>query len=239
MNLFEKLGKTIAKVGAKTLGRAVELIPGVSQGKALLGLVKDALGVDSDDPDVLEQAVASNPEAAAKLLQAQMDHEVSIKQLSLEFARVALEEQRVHHDDRVSAREREKEITKQTGHRDLNMLVLSWVVVGGFFLLLGVLIFKPLAPGSEGYINQLFGALTAGFGAVLNYFFGSSKGDSESREMIYRSSPSGGNGKVPAWKSDKPVSQMSIEELRETMRAPDAPDVLKERAKERLREVAP
>src|SRR3990167_9424892 len=214
--MFKKLGQLIQKIpGAGLIGNVIEMTPAGAAGKIALGLVKGALGIQSDDPAVLEKALANDPEAAARILQAQMDNEVDLKTLQLEFAkldvereRLGLEEHKVHQVDRAGAREREMEITKVTGHRDLNMLVLSWVVVGGFFGLLGILIFQPLAPGSEGYINQLFGALTAGFGAVLNYFFGSSKSDVESREMIYRSSPSGGNGKIPAWKSDKPVSQM-------------------------------
>ena len=61
---------------------------------------------------------------------------------------------------------------------------LATVIVAGFFALLAILIFRQLPPDSSGVIFMLFGALSAAFGAVVQYFFGSSKGSADKTEML-------------------------------------------------------
>ena len=66
-----------------------------------------------------------------------------------------------------------------TGKRDINLYVLAWMVVGLFFALVGLLMFVVLPEANVGPVNQLFGAMATGFGMVLQYFFGSSKGSAD------------------------------------------------------------
>jgi hypothetical protein len=86
-----------------------------------------------------------------------------------------LQAEQAHLADRQSARDREIEITKATGKRDLNLYILAWVVVGGFLGLTGLLTFVTVPTENQGPVNQLYGALAMGFGAVIGYFFGSSQ----------------------------------------------------------------
>jgi hypothetical protein len=44
--------------------------------------------------------------------------------------------------------------------------------------------FKPIPAASVGPINQLFGALAAGFGLVLGYFFGTSKSSHDKTALL-------------------------------------------------------
>ena len=64
------------------------------------------------------------------------------------------------------------------------LYILATVIVIGFFVLLWFLIFNPLPPDSTGVIFMLFGALSAAFGAVVQYFFGSSTGSADKSEVI-------------------------------------------------------
>ena len=64
--------------------------------------------------------------------------------------------------------------------------LLAVVIVAGFFTLLGLLIFRQLPEDSSGVIFMLFGALSAAFGAVVQYFFGSSKGSADKTELLSR-----------------------------------------------------
>jgi len=73
---------------------------------------------------------------------------------------------------RADARAREVSIIKATGKRDVNLYVLAWIVVIGFFALVGILIWATLPQANIGPVNQLFGAMATGFGMVLQYFFG-------------------------------------------------------------------
>jgi len=50
---------------------------------------------------------------------------------------------------------------------------------GLFFILVGLLMFVVLPEANVGPVNQLFGAMATGFGMVLQYFFGSSKGSAD------------------------------------------------------------
>ena len=71
------------------------------------------------------------------------------------------------------------ESEKATAKRDINLYVLAWMVVGLFFTLVGMLMWVVLPEANVGPVNQLFGAIATGFGMVLQYFFGSSKGSAD------------------------------------------------------------
>jgi hypothetical protein len=68
--------------------------------------------------------------------------------------------------------------------RELNLYVLAWTIIIGFFTLCGILMWKPLPQGSNEVVFMLFGALSAGFGSVVGYFFGSSKSSSDKTKML-------------------------------------------------------
>ena len=68
--------------------------------------------------------------------------------------------------------------------KDIAMYVLAGLIVTGFFALLTLLLFRTLPEDSSGVIFMLFGALAAAFGAVVQYFFGSSKGSADKTELI-------------------------------------------------------
>ena len=48
----------------------------------------------------------------------------------------------------------------------------------------GMMYFRPIPEAAIGPINQLFGALAAGFGLVLGYFFGSSKSSTDKTKLM-------------------------------------------------------
>lgn len=160
---------------------------------ALVGLGLNTLGKflgipeDSATPEKLLQAAqdaATDPEIRLKILAAENDFALKIKGLELEELKATLA-------DVQNAREREKAIVSRTGKLDVNLYILAWVVVVGFFTLTGMMYFYPLPKGSEGPINQLFGALVAGLSLVLGYFFGSSKGSHDKDQLLLRANSQG------------------------------------------------
>ena len=68
--------------------------------------------------------------------------------------------------------------------KDIAIYILAGLIVIGFFALLTLLLFRTLPEDSSGVIFMLFGALSAAFGAVVQYFFGSSKGSADKTELI-------------------------------------------------------
>lgn len=78
--------------------------------------------------------------------------------------------------DRASARTRESEFVKQTGHIDWMMAIVGIVVLGSF---VGVTIFvlnHELPKSSEHITINLIGILEGAVISVITYYFGSSAG---------------------------------------------------------------
>jgi hypothetical protein len=61
---------------------------------------------------------------------------------------------------------------------------LAVLLVVGFFVLLGTLVYVTIPASNEKAMDIMLGALEMAFGTVVGYFFGSSKGSSEKTEML-------------------------------------------------------
>jgi hypothetical protein len=139
-------------------------------------LAARALGVEPTQTAVAE-AIAADPQAALKLAQYEMDHKLELEKLEIQLRSIELA-------DIQGARIMRIESEKATGKRDLNLYVLAWVIVTGFFGLMVLLLKVPVPEDQNGVIFMLFGSLSTGFGQVLAYFFGSSAGSQAKSEQI-------------------------------------------------------
>lgn len=180
---LKDLAASLVKKGAPLLGSVI----GGPVGGKVGQLVASAFGADPDDPDDVIAKIEADPEAAIKLRELETKHRERLEELKLEEARIALTEKSIYLADAQSARDREKAIVRTTGKKDINLYVLAWVVVGGFFILTGILMFKGI--GSNPVLDILFGGLVSGFATVLGYFFGSSKGSSDKTHLLSLQQP--------------------------------------------------
>lgn len=167
--LISKVAGAAPAVGA-ALGGPVGRLTGEAI-KALAG----AFGCEAK-PAAIEEAIAASPDALLKLKLAELDFkakmDAQVKAHEIEVIKTQVV-------DVQNARAREIAITEKTGKRDWNLYILAWTIVVGFFVLTGLLAFKVLPEANVGPINQLFGAIAAGFGMVVGYFFGSSSSSSK------------------------------------------------------------
>ncbi len=62
--------------------------------------------------------------------------------------------------------------------------VLAAFIVLGFFGVIILLLFVDLSDSVQDALLILLGVLAGGFGAVVQYFFGSSKGSADKNDMI-------------------------------------------------------
>lgn len=181
----------------KTVGKAVKKfapILGLAMGPAgsaaggVISLVASAFGIEDEDPtpDMIMAAINADPtEAALKLRTVQEENKV-------ELARIALQGDSAIIIDKQNARSREIEITKTTGKRDINLYILAYMFIAGFFIatiLVSYFIMTGQMPAeipqaAVFLIGNLFGTLSAGVGAILQYFFGSSKSSADKTEML-------------------------------------------------------
>jgi hypothetical protein len=159
---------------APAVGAALGGPVGGAAGTAISLLAK-ALGIQESEatPDKIGAAL-SGPvdEWKFKLLTAENEFKLKMKELELMEIKAYLA-------DVQGARERERSIVQATGKKDVNLYVLAWTIIAGFFGLVGILVFVAVPQDSSGVVYMLFGALSAGFGAVIQYFFGSSAGSAE------------------------------------------------------------
>lgn len=166
---WKKLGKKLAGKGLPLLGKILGGPAGAALGTAG-ALVASVLGEDqSDDPAALLQALEARPELIIELKKAEFSNSEALR-------RLALQQEQMYLEDVQSARKREVAMAEATGEKDSNLYVLAWTVVMGFFVMIGVMGFAGDAFKENPALMMLIGALSAGFGSVLNYFFGSSSG---------------------------------------------------------------
>lgn len=168
-----KVGSAAPMIGTILGGPVGGAIGGV------VALIASALGLKAGEvtPEKINSLLATDPQAAIRLAEIEATHKIDLQKLLIEAERIRLA-------DVADARQREIRTTEATGKRDINLYVLAWLVVTLFFTLVGILIWATLPQENIGPVNQLFGAMAAGFGMVLQYFFGSSKGSADKNQYL-------------------------------------------------------
>jgi len=88
------------------------------------------------------------------------------------------------------------EVTNTQGAREMQMAVksntpdiLAVIIVSGFFGILVAMMMGLLTVSDQQALLILLGSLSAGFGAVLNFFFGSSRGSQNKDVLLAQSAP--------------------------------------------------
>lgn len=62
--------------------------------------------------------------------------------------------------------------------------ILGGLIVGGFFAMLGLLLYRTVPGENKDLLNITIGALIGCFTSIVNYFYGSSLGSAEKNDMI-------------------------------------------------------
>ena len=162
MNLKKVLGGLIdftptllQAVGVPALATSVIM----KIGKSLLG--KD----DATEAEVTEAISRATPEQLVALKKIDADFKIELKNLDINLEKISAA-------DRDSARNREI----QTG--DKTPAIMGFMIMGGFFGILGLLFFKGASVDSNTIqiINIMLGALGTMAMGVVSYYFGSSSG---------------------------------------------------------------
>jgi hypothetical protein len=178
----DTMGKPLKKIGDFLKDNGLDLlgkvISGSSPASVVLDIVTDALGLDKGKTEEeYVSLIKADPDAFVKLREVELTHKVELQKL-------ALQQEQMYVDDVKSARTREVDVVKATKEKDWFLYGLASLVVVGFFSVLVVLMFVQLPKDSTGTVQLLFGALSMGFGGILQYFFGSSKGSADKTLMM-------------------------------------------------------
>ena len=161
------LAPTVASwiLGDKT-GAAVERVTGIA---------REVLG--TDQPDAIERAVAADPNTALQFKQALIQAEADARRQEFEAVKAQLA-------DVQSARTQTVELAKAGSAISWGapvVSVLAVVVFAGFVYLM----FAQTVPdGMKEAVMLMAGSAAAGFGAVLNYWLGSSSGSAQKTALL-------------------------------------------------------
>lgn len=140
---------------------------------AAVGAVASALGLPADAPqDQVAAAVAkADPAALLALKQAEQQFLADMKRLDVDVARLA-------NEDRADARSREVQLGDRTP------MILALVVTLGFFGVLGWMLASGIPEHGGEALLVMLGALGTAWGAVVNYYFGSSAGSKDKSDAM-------------------------------------------------------
>lgn len=188
---LKALGEKLLKVAPQAIDLAASFVPGGPLVTTGLKVLSSFLGT-TPDPEAISTAL-DDPKAsdAVRLAMIQFNTEkMKAEYQEKENARNdVLEEFKTSLADIQNARQADVSKTQTTGKRDTNLYVLAWVLVLGFFALLGILLWRPVPQDSSGVIFLLFGTLASSFGAVVGFFFGSSRGSQAKDELLLKATP--------------------------------------------------
>lgn len=133
----------------------------------------DALGLPAGSKEAdIEKQLLTNPDKLVELKKAELAFKQRLAELEIDL-------ERVHSEDRNSARQREMAI------KDKMPGILSVVITGGFFVTLYQVFVNGVAPGVDSMlVGALLGTLGTAWISVVTYYFGSSSGSEQKNNII-------------------------------------------------------
>lgn len=165
----------------KLIGKAAPVLGAVLSGPAGLivsaagALVSSKLGCEST-PEAVSSVLAASPEALVKIRQIEADERARLLDYQTMQTQFDLENLK-------SARLRESEVAKTGSWISWATTIVSIVITLGFFAMLVVV----LKTGSEEIGEAgvlLLGSLSSAFGAVVQYYLGSSLGSAKKEQYL-------------------------------------------------------
>lgn len=176
---WKTLGRKLAAGGLPALGTAL----GGPLGAAVGATVAQRLGVDDVRPDVLDQVIAADPEAAARLRHL----DIELEQARAETLKVAADA-----DARAMAAQ-EANIREARLSADLNprrfwlfVVMLTVLIAACIGLTVAVLLVEKFPPELFSLLAGVVGALLMKMSGGWDFFFGTSSGSAQHSATIER-----------------------------------------------------
>ena len=174
------VGRAVAKAApvlGSVLGGPVGAIAGAAG-----SLIASALGCEPD-PEAVQRTIAQSPNLLLKLKDIEVQQQAQLLQWQRDQVQAEL-------TDRMSARDREVELAKAGHGASWATSIVACIVTVGFFVMLWVVLRGGKAElGDAGLM--LLGTLASAFGAVVQYYLGSSLG-SASKDAYLKKIRGGG-----------------------------------------------
>ena len=86
--------------------------------------------------------------------------------------------------DVEDARKREEATVAETKKRDFTLPIIAVLVILGFYVIVGILIYCKLPNDSNGIALYVLGVLSTAFSTIIGYYFGSSHDSAKNNEIL-------------------------------------------------------
>lgn len=153
-----KLGQWLKNNVPKVLDTVGDVLPD----KGVLGIIKNLIDREELPPEAKSEALAE------------------LQKLELEFLSKEIE-------DRASARTRETDFVKATGHVDWMMILVGFIGLGSFSFVLYVLVYESIAEANRDLFIHAIGMVEGIAISIFSYYFGSSRGSARKTDMLKHS----------------------------------------------------
>ena len=163
----------------KSLAPLIGSAVGGPLGGAAATFLADKLGVESKTIEAVTDALSADPLTPAQVVNirlAELDFKRFLETNQIDLARLGVANTQGARDMQTAVRSRTPD-------------VLSILIVLGFFSILTLMLMGLLRVSDQQALLILLGSLSAGFGAVLNFWFGSSSGSQKKDEFLANSTP--------------------------------------------------
>jgi hypothetical protein len=169
---WKKLVRTVAPTLATALGGPLAGVAVSTISTAVLGKP------DGSEEEVAAVVAAGGADGLVKLKDAENTFNIRMKELGVDV-------ERIHANDRDSARQREAKTGDVWTPR-----ILAATVVGGFLAMVASVLLGKVTgitdPTAAGMIGTLIGYVSAKADQVVSYYFGSSAGSAAKNELLLR-----------------------------------------------------
>lgn len=161
----------------KTLAPMVGTALGGPLGGAAAAFIADKLGLESKTIEAVSEVLNSgklSPEQISGIKLAEIDFQKFLEQNKIDLAKLDVANTQGAREMQIATRSRTPD-------------VLAFIIVTGFFAILILMLLGMLSVSDQQALLILLGSLAAGFGAVLNFFFGSSRGSQQKDALLANS----------------------------------------------------
>lgn len=143
------------------------------------GFIAEKLGLEGKTVDAVTKALGDNKMTA--------DQVSAIRLAEIDFTKFMAQNEitRAQLDVQNTSDARAMQIAVRSNTPD----ILAVIIVVGFFGILIAMMLGKLTVTDQQALLILLGSLSAGFGAVLNFFFGSSRGSQNKDVLLAQSTP--------------------------------------------------
>ena len=142
------------------------------------GFIAEKLGLDGKTVDSVTKALGDGKMTAEQVS--------AIRLAEIDFSKFMAQNE--ISKDQLSVQNTESARAMQIAVKSHTPDILAVIIVTGFFGILVAMMMGALTVSDQQALLILLGSLSAGFGAVLNFFFGSSRG-SQNKDVLLAQAP--------------------------------------------------